>query len=221
MIREQDSLRDANSVYIGYSQSKWVADRLLLEAQSRGIPACIYRLGDLTGHTQTGVFNQSSFTARMIAGCIQLGSFPDRNTNVDITPIDYGIQAIVHLSRQQKSFNKTFHLVNPQPIHWEALFKLVQNQGYSLTKLSYRQWHSNLLEQLTHSPSHVLSPFLSFLSSTETQPSIFERLNLSKIDCQNALAGLADTSIECPSVNKKLLNTYFSYFIHSGFVSAQ
>src|SRR5262249_10982096 len=79
IVREEDSL-DAAADYLhtdmGYSQSKWVAERLVQIARSRGAPVTIYRPGFLMGHTRTGVANLNDFMSRLIKGCIELGQFP-------------------------------------------------------------------------------------------------------------------------------------------------
>ena len=40
----------ADSLEDGYSQSKWVAEQLVINAMDRGLPAAIYRLGSLNIH---------------------------------------------------------------------------------------------------------------------------------------------------------------------------
>ena len=37
----------ANELTDGYSQSKWVAEQLVMRAMERGLPAAIYRPGQL------------------------------------------------------------------------------------------------------------------------------------------------------------------------------
>jgi len=49
VIPEQDALEHSEGLYDGYAQSKWVAEKLMMTARSRGIPVCIYRLGMITG----------------------------------------------------------------------------------------------------------------------------------------------------------------------------
>ena len=59
---------------------------------------------------------------------------------------------------------------------------------------------------------YALSPIFS--------DSMLEEAKLPAFDCRNTLAGLAKTSITCPSIDSKLLKTYFSYFVTSGFLDA-
>lgn len=44
-ITEKTPLPDSSSLFLlsGYAQSKWVAEKLLIEAQKRGYPICIIR----------------------------------------------------------------------------------------------------------------------------------------------------------------------------------
>jgi len=73
VIPEQDALDHSEGLYDGYAQSKWVAEKLMMTARSRGIPVCIYRLGMITGHSQTGVSQTDDMMCRMIKGFIELG----------------------------------------------------------------------------------------------------------------------------------------------------
>ena len=72
VIHEDDTLDHNGSLYGGYLQSKWVADKLVLAARSRGLPVCIYRPGLITGHSDTGAWNTSDVTSRMLKSWIEL-----------------------------------------------------------------------------------------------------------------------------------------------------
>jgi len=58
LITERDDriqLIDHEGIYLGYSQSKWVSERLVAIARDRGL--CIYRPPLVSGHSQTGLWN--------------------------------------------------------------------------------------------------------------------------------------------------------------------
>ena len=42
---DEDVAKFADQLTDGYSQSKWVAEQLVLKAMTRGLPAAVYRLG--------------------------------------------------------------------------------------------------------------------------------------------------------------------------------
>jgi thioester reductase-like protein len=214
VLREHEDLEHSGPLYVGYAQSKWVAEKLVRTAHSRGLPVCIYRPG-IGGHSQTGVFNVHDHVCLMIKGCIQIGSVPDLGMTLQIAPVDYVSRAIVHLSKQQESLGKTFHLVNPTPIQWVNLFNWIRDYGYPLQQVSYNKWKAKLVNQVRSSQDNALYALSPLVSD-----SIIEKTRLPQFDCRDTLDGLAGTDIICPPIDSELLNTYFSYFIRSGFLGA-
>jgi amino acid adenylation domain-containing protein/thioester reductase-like protein len=217
IIQENDLLEQCNLVEGGYSQSKWVAEQLVMLAQTRNIPTCIYRLGRITGHSKTGIGNTTDLFARMIKGCIQLGSVADRNTTIDITPVDYVAQAIVYLSQRQDSLNKAFHLANPQPTQWQDIVNWIRNYGYSLQLISYEKWRTELFEIPENSEENALYPLVSLFSENQSEEQPANSADF-QLDFQNAFNGLTNTSIICPIINAELFNRYLAYFVQSSFL---
>jgi amino acid adenylation domain-containing protein/thioester reductase-like protein len=214
----------------GYLQSKWVAEKLIAEARSRGIPVSIYRPGYITGSSRTGVWNTDDFICRMIKGCIQLGSAPDTDDTVDMIPVDYVAKAIVHLSKQNQSPGRAFHLINPHPISFRGFVEWARAYGYSIRLSSYAGWRAELISVARRSPDNALYPLLPFFpplradgeplnEQAHSQAMPVQELKR-RGDIQNTLYGLAGTSIECPAVDDALLATYFEYLIANGFLDA-
>ncbi|MBW4660754.1 MAG: amino acid adenylation domain-containing protein [Drouetiella hepatica Uher 2000/2452] len=215
VIREADRIAD-RIPWGGYNQSKWVAERLVAMGSDRGIPISIYRLGRLSGHSQTGVFNQNDLLYRLIIGCVQLGSAPEDQTMLDMIPIDYASQAIVHLSRQSTSQGKAFHLVHPHPVDSAILLESLRSIGYAIHPLPYDQWRTKLLQIAETNPDHALYPLVSlFPARSETQPTEA----VLTFDCQNTLDGLVGSAIACPPLDQSLLHKYFSHLIQTGFLA--
>lgn len=223
IVREQDSLDNFTIPSGGYSQSKWIAEKLVAIARERGLPVSIYRPGTISGHSKTGTCNTSDNTYRAIKGCIQLGSVSDRDIQLDLSPVDYVSQAIVHLSRQKESLGKTFHLVNPQPLPLSEMVNYMRSLGYPIERVSESQWRSQLFNA-ANSPDNALYPLLSIYSEEDSDRDSDSQdrdrdSSIQQFDCQNTLTGLAGTSIVCPPVDTKLLDTYFSYLIQTGFLN--
>lgn len=225
-ILEVDNLNNVGVPQIGYVQSKWVAEKLVIAARQRGIPVSIYRLGRMSGHSQTGACNTNDFIHRVLKGCIQIGSVPDTDTIVDMTPVDYVSRAILHLSKQKESLGKTFHVLNTHPIHWRELISWLRSFGYLLRQIPAQKWQSELMEEWqaelqnvsefrAENALHSLALLFSETVSEHTSNSV-----MLQFDCQNTLNGLTNTSIICPPVDAQLLRTYFSYLIKIGFLDA-
>ncbi|MEH1935807.1 MAG: amino acid adenylation domain-containing protein [Nostoc sp.] len=227
ILYEDDDIDNSEpylSQEIGYTQSKWVAEKLVWIAKSRGIPVTVIRSGFLMGHPQTGVTNTDDFISRLIKGCIQVGSFPELvNQKQDLITVDYASKAIVQISRKKESLGKAFHLV-PLPsenIDLIKLFELISACGYQLQKVPYSQWTDNLINQAQYSQTNPLFPLLPMLTEKVNQELAAWELyqNTADLDCRNTLDAIADTSIICPSMDTELISKYLAYFQRSGFLN--
>ena len=224
-IRENDSLDDSQISSSGYTQSKWVAEKLVMIARERGLPVCIYRPGRISGHSQTGVCNTGDHTYRMIKGCIQLGSVPNQDVKLNLSPCDYVSKAIIYLSRQTESLGKAFHLRNQRPLSLSEMIKYIRQLGYPVERIHYDEWRSKLVNHQEAS-ENALYPLISIFSEEASRVNASDADPDTKITptaaleyaCKNTLAGLAGSSIICPPVDQQLFSVYFSYLIKIGFL---
>ncbi|QSJ14562.1 amino acid adenylation domain-containing protein [Nostoc sp. UHCC 0702] len=220
IVREQDSLNENEFPSNGYCQTKWVAEKLVQTAADRGIPISIYRPSRISGHSQTGVFNSNDFLYKLIIGCVQLGSAPDIDIKENIVPVDYVSKAIVHLSKQEESIGKTFHLVHPQTLHSSTLIDHILSLGYAIEQISYNQWREKLLNITQGSLEHPLYSLMPFFPARQAQE---ENSNSGflQLDNQNVINGLVGTSIDCPPIDNQLLSVYFYYLMEQGFMKTK
>jgi thioester reductase-like protein len=223
VITESDSLSHNKDIYLGYSQSKWVAEKLVMSARDRGLPVTIYRPPFISGDTKTGVWNTDDIVCRLIKGCIQMGSMPDIDFLLDLSPVDYVSRAIVYLSQQQQSLGKAFHLNNPQPLHWKDLVSFIRDSGYPIEQVSYRDWQTQL-DRDARTPENPLYPLLPFFfqkwtSKNLTAIELHQQDKNPKISCQETIKKLAISDIFCPRIDRELLNVYFSYFRNKSFLN--
>jgi thioester reductase-like protein len=219
-VTELDPVDQSEGIYLGYSQSKWVSEKLVQIAGERGLPITIHRPPLVSGHSQTGLWNTDGFLCRMIKGCIQLGSImADLDLLLDLSPVDYNSRAIVYLSRQKESIGKVFHLQNPHLLHWSELVNFICSWGYPMEQVSYEEWQVQL-SKARENPLYPLLPFFSHKWSEDqlTYIELNEQGRRPLISCEKTLAALRGTSIICPPLDNKLLDTYFSYFNRSGFL---
>ncbi|MBW4465527.1 MAG: amino acid adenylation domain-containing protein [Pegethrix bostrychoides GSE-TBD4-15B] len=218
IIYEDDIINCVQDLDKGYTQTKWVAEQLMMIARERGIPTSIYRPGMLTGHSQTGASQTNDLMCRIIRGIIQMGAAPDLEQWVNMTPIDYASKAITYLSIQTRSLNKAFHILNPQTLPWNEMVKGIEQFGYPIQRLSYDKWQTKLLK-LESTQDNALSPMRSlFAERFKNQLTYLETFLMTSrsFDCQNTLTGLSGTSIVCPPIDTRLLNAYLVFFNYSG-----
>ncbi|MGB3533231.1 MAG: amino acid adenylation domain-containing protein [Microcoleaceae cyanobacterium] len=207
-VGEQDTIGLGQQLYSGYAQSKYVAEHLVMSAHQRGIPVAIYRPSNITAASKTGINQTNGFITKMIEGCMQMGWAPKLEAALNLVPVDYASQAIIHLSQTQPPQGKAFHIVNPQPLMWKELVQSINQLGYSLDWVSYQAWHDQLRHQMTHATSK--NPLIPLVTLFNNRNFIQKSLGAFYFKCDRVLDGLKNTAISCPGVDENLLMTYLS-----------
>jgi thioester reductase-like protein len=214
-LPEIDAPEESEGLRLGYTQSKWVSEKMVELARRRGIPVSVYRPGRLSGDTITGACQTHDFMWMLIKGSIQLGLVPDDNVVIDMTPVDYVSRAIVSLSRQSDMLGQTFHMTNPHTLYLDRLVRALRSFGYPLKQVPYSEWRSVLLQLAADGHTdNAAYPFTPLLG-----PEIPDEMYL-EFDCQNVLNGLTGSDIACMEVDEGLLDLYFRYFTKTGFLDA-
>jgi thioester reductase-like protein len=216
-ILEQDSLDHGGRLVGGYSQSKWVAEKLVVLARDRGLPVAIYRPGRIIG-AATGAWNTDDFLCGLIKACIELGLAPDVDMPVEAVPVDYVSGAAVHLSLWPASLGQAFHLVNPAVGRLSELLDGLSAFGYPLRQVPYLEWYGEALRRGGPQLEGILRAFLPTPSALERKRPVEQ--GGPTFDCRNTLAGLAGTPIVCPGLDADLVGRYIAGFVHRGFLPA-
>ncbi len=223
LVKEDDSFEHWQGIFLGYSQTKWVAEKLVTIARDRGLPVTIHRPPLIAGDSNTGVCNTDDFINLVIKGCLQMGCFPNVDYMLDASPVDYVSKAIVYLSRQKESLGKAFHLQHPEPVPLTALVEWLHSLGFPIQMIPYEQWQAQLLNNVSSAdnPLYTLRPFLLEKWSEEqiTIPDLYFQTRRPIISCEATLNALAGSGIVCPPMDAQLFMTYSAYLIQNGFLS--
>jgi thioester reductase-like protein len=223
LVKEQDDFNDWQGIFLGYSQTKWVSEKLVKIARDRGLPITIYRPPLIAGDSKTGICNTHDFINLMIKGCLQMGTFPDVDYMLDMSPVDYVSKAIVYLSRKEASIGKAFHLQHPQPASLKGLVDWVRSFGFAIKMIPYEEWQAELINNVTsqENPLYTLRPFLLERWSDEqiTIPDLYLQARRPIISCADTLEALRGSGVVCPPIDSQLLMTYTSYLVQTGFLS--
>lgn len=198
-----------------YTQSKLEAENLVRNAVQDAIPVSIYRVGNLSCHSETGKFQRNiddNAFYRMIKSMLYLGKTPTAQWHVDFTPINYASQALVSLAAQSAANGHVFHLCNPVSITYFELIDTIKELGYDLTIVSTQEY-TNWLLNGEHSKD--VQEFLSLAiaqlegDGASDSPFIF--------NCKNTLEFLANTKIECAVPNPAFIQRMLQYGIDTGY----
>ena len=215
VIGENTPIEYDGFLSMGYPQSKWVSEKLMRMAKTRGLPVSIYRPGMITGHSKTGISNLNDAACRMIKGCIQVGYAPQIHFPVDVLPVDFVSESIVNLSLQKSLKGKTFNVVNPHTTNTIDLLEWVSDFGYPLEQVPYKIWREKLINGTGGGESNALFPLLPVFPEDLSEKSGAGPITF---DVQNVLDGIKNSDITVPTISKELLYTYFENFIDVGFI---
>ncbi|XP_076821581.1 uncharacterized protein LOC143468326 isoform X2 [Clavelina lepadiformis] len=200
---------DTSLLENGYAQSKWVAEQLVRNAISQGLPATIYRIGNISGSTSFASWNPSDFILLVLRASLITSSWPDVDWTIEMTPVNFVSKCIVRLSQElQTSVHKIFHLVQPKAITGKWLYKWLKSEfGYKLDLIPLVEWCSRI-QNLTENTSNGHPSVKKILQSMDSPPdenlfsykSTFDQINLN--------SALKTIHLTYPDLDGKLLRHY-------------
>ncbi|MBI5345706.1 MAG: amino acid adenylation domain-containing protein [Chlamydiae bacterium] len=213
-INEEEDLLKSQNLSTGYAESKWVAEKIIQIARTRGLFVSIYRLARVMGSSNNGSGPISDFLWRMVQACIYLKSIPLISIKESMTPVDLTANALVYISKKPDCIDKEYHLFNSKKINYQQLFKFMQIYGYELKEMDFKLWESKLIQESKKERNTQLLAMAALLSkhdlSTFSQTSDFI--------CSNAKKALQDSSIVWPDIDEQLFKMYLDYYIKIGFL---
>jgi thioester reductase-like protein len=110
VLYETDLNENMELLDFGYSQSKWVAEQVVVDARSRGLSARIFRPA-LVSPSVTGGGNNFDIAVRLVAFMVNHGIGVDTLNQVSFVPADIVANNIVAISTTRGTANKTYHVV--------------------------------------------------------------------------------------------------------------
>jgi len=217
-LLERFPAADPSELTGGYAQTKWVSEKLLGEAHQRGIPVSVFRAGHLSGRSDTGAWQaQQDHLLATIKGCIQMGTAPEGDTVIEITPIDFVSEAITRISLEQRESGLVVNLCNPHSVAWSKLMEWVNALGYSVRMLPLQVWQEQLPNTLKE--GNALLPLLSlYMNDAALDQRKLLLGKLDKVRCDTALKMLGSHHMRYPEINLELWRTYFQHLRKTGFL---
>ncbi len=123
----------------GYTQSKWVSERLVANAGERGLPIVIYRPGGISGSSQTGIMNSDDILSVLLQLCISVKKIPNIFTHFDFVPVDFVSRIIV--GGVNHPFQKrVYHILHLKPVILAKAIRELKKMGIKATAVPYADW---------------------------------------------------------------------------------
>ena len=217
-VPESDSLDNGKTgLKGGYGQTKWVSERLMLEAGRRGLAGSIVRPAYIVGDSKSAVTNTDDFLMRLVKGCIQLGRVPDIHNPINMVPVDH-VARICSVSALQISTEplKVFHVTARPAPRFNDFLSSLAHYGYPVERIEYLPWRTQLEQHVLKVQDNALFPLLHFVLDdlpTSTKAALLDDTNTT------ALLRAAG-EVESMTVDDKQMGLYLAWLVAAGFLEA-
>lgn len=148
---ESDDLSEECNLYGGYAQTKWVAERMLLNASKKGMRGIvIYRLGLITGDTENGRMKETDLLSAVLRNIKNSGRVPvdpneDNPMSFDWTPVDYAAKLVTAIACNHIDglHPQVFHVAGETPVTLNEVVALLQERGVEVETVPREEWEEH------------------------------------------------------------------------------
>ncbi|MCX8507459.1 MAG: thioester reductase domain-containing protein [Rhodobacteraceae bacterium] len=137
----------------GYSQSKLAAERLVRDAQRRGLNCTIYRLGEIMPAASGGSPNDRALTHMLLTAFATLRAVPDVAMNFDWTTADLAVKQILHSVVRPENWGRIYHVLAPESV---CLTNILAEAGFRTERLTPSAWLQRLDARIADYPTRDL-----------------------------------------------------------------
>ncbi|CAL1699334.1 unnamed protein product [Somion occarium] len=210
------------AVGMGYSESKWVAEKLLsVVASKTTLRPVTVRVGQVTGG-RSGAWNQAEWFPSLVKSSVNLGCLPVLPQEVSWIPADSAARAIIEMRNSPVSI---LHLAHPRPVTWETIMEGLSKE-LDLPSEPYTEWLRRLkqkgtgvdpaveAENLGHYPALKI---LDFFARAQETLSCAEAMGIPRLDVSEATR-VAPTLQKLAPLTSNDTTRWLAYWRSSGFL---
>ncbi|MGQ0774365.1 MAG: amino acid adenylation domain-containing protein [Pseudonocardiales bacterium] len=127
----------------GYVESKWHAERIVVNARLQGVPASIYRLPRLVGDSRTGRGNDRDIMFRTLRLVMELGAAPDIDFSEIWISVDEAARVLVSaMNERWKEW--CFVMTTNQKVQLAELIDIIRDTGRNIELKALHEWERHL-----------------------------------------------------------------------------
>lgn len=163
---------------MGYAQSKLVAEHIVLNAARKGAHAYVFRIGQIVGDIEHGVWNDIEFVPSIIRSALSLGVLPNLNEECSWIPVNTLATAILEIDQTVKESGQKhenleqhvfYNMVNPRTFEWEEALQKLRDTGLKFKTVGVEDWVRKLQEaaRLNDRNEEVRNPAVKLIHQIE------------------------------------------------------
>ncbi|KAK7690571.1 hypothetical protein QCA50_005669 [Cerrena zonata] len=200
----------------GYAQSKWVVEKICQNAGKRvGLPVGVLRIGQMTGDSVNGVWNETEAWPLMFRSANVLHALPFVEEHPSWLPVDFAGRGIAEIVLQPEHKDTTvYHIVNPDTTtSWDGILTALQASGLAFEKVTIDEWLDRLSKSEQDPSKNLTIKLLSFFrmrySSGRRRPMVFETTYTSTV---------APSIKNAPAISADIVSKWVARWKETGFV---
>jgi len=167
LLREEDGNAAMANLDFGYSQSKWVAERLVFEAERQGLHVRVYR-PSLISAASNGVGSRDDIFVRLLAFILTHGISVTARNQISLLPADVAADNIVAIFKQRKTAQTTFHVTVDDYYNMiDVASVLSRDYGYTFTALPIPEFVAEMNRRSTR--DDPIYPLLDFFNRSHAK----------------------------------------------------
>ena len=171
------------------------------EATYRGLPACLYRPGNIGPHSVSGKANPRDLQNLIIDACCKVGYAPSGvSWHLEMPPVDTLVKAITSFAATSSHYGKVYNIVQQDTVPARAMFDLLSDMNLLHGYMPIADWKSKLETRADETDDYLLKLLAQSLGDVESQLT-----NPSKYDCSSYHEALSFYGIPSPQVNAEYL----------------
>jgi thioester reductase-like protein len=149
---------------VGYGQSKVAGEHIVSHARRSGARSYSLRIGQVSGHSKKGLWNDSEALPLLIRSALTLGALPDLSQSCSWLPVDKLASTIIELARSCAVLSEyrdsaiasssaaryvddsIFNLCNPREFAWSSVLATLKVSGFQFDTIPFQDWLERLRE---------------------------------------------------------------------------
>jgi thioester reductase-like protein len=156
---------DLDSALMGYGQSKLVGEKMISLARQSGARTYSLRIGQVSGHSEKGLWNDSEVIPLMIRSALTLRALPELRQDCSWLPVDKLASVVLELAESCSAPDRDvgpnrasapsgvayvddsiYHVYNSRVFPWSELLATLRRNGFQFQTLAFEEWLQLLRE---------------------------------------------------------------------------
>lgn len=168
----------------GYAQTKWVAERMVLDAGEMGLDVSVHRMDFVVGDVRSGKLHDTDFLVRLFTDMLGRGQLPVERAELNMVAVDQLAREMTTLMLGDRGQERVFHYLPDSRLSMARLHRLFTSFGHDVEAVPYDTW----MEGATADPAGPLFPLIFLLRQYSS--ALLERWQAHEVRAERTVAQL-------------------------------